>query len=379
MKPANLPVHECSINPLRLTEAREAKGLTMADLARLLDLSRQAISSFEKGIKKPSPATLRLISRALNLPERFFTAKNASPEMESAVHFRRRSSAAKKEQMQARGKGKWIAFVVKEMSRFATIPEPNLPELEIKDIENLTDPDIEKIATDVRRFWGLGDGPIKNLTNLLENNGIIIGPIHSNEKLDAFSFWCENKPFIATDNRSTAVRHRFNLAHELGHLVIHRFVMDEELKEKLFFQKIEKQANNFASCFLMPAVSFGQEYYSSNLTALLNLKERWLTSISSIIMRASNLSLISDNQKQYLFRQLTSYRKKEPLDDQLPKEVPQLINKLAKFLDKNGLLKISDLFDKLALPISDLASITRLSIAELRCEKENLIPFSIIK
>ncbi|WP_276085764.1 helix-turn-helix transcriptional regulator [Klebsiella quasipneumoniae] len=55
------------INPERLTEAREAKGLTMADLARLLEISRQAISAFEKGLKNPSHETLNQISRRVCL------------------------------------------------------------------------------------------------------------------------------------------------------------------------------------------------------------------------------------------------------------------------------------------------------------------------
>ncbi|HEI6963670.1 XRE family transcriptional regulator [Yersinia rochesterensis] len=365
---------ERSFNPQRLAEAREAKGLTMAELARVLDISRQAISSFEKGIKAPSHETLMTLSKVLGFPERFFVSSHSSPEIKGAVHFRSRATATKKARMSGRARGRWVSLILQECSKYAQLPPVILPDLDIIDFESLEKSDIEEIATAVRRYWQLGDGPIVNLTKLLENKGIVVSHLSSGEKVDAFSFWEGDRPVVILDKSKTAVRMRFSLAHELGHLIMHRTVEDDYLEDKQLFELVESQADYFASCFLMPSNTFGREYYSPSLSALEQLKERWITSIGSITMRAHSLNIMSDNQKVYVFRQLAPYRRKEPLDDVIPKEKPQLLYKLLKLLDTHSIMKTSDLIDIFGLPITDLSAITQLSESELT-QGDNIISF----
>ncbi|ELI8122885.1 TPA: helix-turn-helix domain-containing protein [Yersinia enterocolitica] len=379
MSPISTLNREKSINPERLTEAREAKGLTMADLARLLDVSRQAISAFEKGQKNPSFETLTQISRVLGFPERFFLSTSSSPMIDGAVHFRSRSSTSKKERLMGRTKGRWVSLILNEMTKYATLPETKLPDLEISDFELLSKADIEELATQVRRFWGLGDGPIRSLTQLLENNGIVVANIYSGEKVDAFSFWSENTPIIVTDKSKTAVRMRFSIAHELGHLVMHQAVDDDYIDDKDLFNKVEAQANYFAACFLMPANSFSNEYFSPNLSALIKLKERWIASVAAITHRASSLRLMSDNQKEYVFRQLAPYRKREPLDDVIPREEPKLINKLANLLDEHNVIKKQDLIEMIGIPDKDFLAITRLTREEMVPTEMNVVPIKLHK
>ncbi|HDL6752651.1 TPA: ImmA/IrrE family metallo-endopeptidase [Yersinia enterocolitica] len=379
MSPISTLNREKSINPERLTEAREAKGLTMADLARLLDVSRQAISAFEKGQKNPSFETLTQISRVLGFPERFFLSTSSSPMIDGAVHFRSRSSTSKKERLMGRTKGRWVSLILNEMTKYATLPETKLPDLEISDFELLSKADIEGLATQVRRFWGLGDGPIRSLTQLLENNGIVVANIYSGEKVDAFSFWSENTPIIVTDKSKTAVRMRFSIAHELGHLVMHQAVDDDYIDDKDLFNKVEAQANYFAACFLMPANSFSNEYFSPNLSALIKLKERWIASVAAITHRASSLRLMSDNQKEYVFRQLAPYRKREPLDDVIPREEPKLINKLANLLDEHNVIKKQDLIEMIGIPDKDFLAITRLTREEMVPTEMNVVPITLHK
>lgn len=369
---------ERRINPLRLTEAREAKGLTMAELARVLDISRQAISSFEKGLKNPSPETLSLISKVLGFPERFFLSNEGSPEIEGAVHFRSRSTATKKERIKGRTKGRWVSLIIRECMKYVQLPEVDLPGIDIPDFETLEESDIEEIATHVRRFWNMGDGPISNLTRLLENKGIIIANLHAAEKVDAFSFWDQERPIIITDTTRTAVRTRFSIAHELGHLILHRTVEDDYLDDKYLFEKVEGQANYFASCFLLPAKTFGREYYSPSLSALEKLKSRWITSLACMTHRASSLGLMSDNQKSYVYRQLAPYRKKEPLDDVIPREEPVFINKLINLLHSHSILLKSDLLDLFPLPVQDLICITKLKEDEL-IKDDKILPFVLKK
>jgi Zn-dependent peptidase ImmA (M78 family) len=276
--------------------------------------------------------------------------------------------------MSGRARGRWIALILQECSKYAQLPPVTLPDLDIADFELLEKSDIEEIATKVRRYWQLGDGPIANLTKLLENKGIVISHLSSGEKVDAFSFWEGDRPIVVLDRSKTAVRMRFSLAHELGHLIMHRTVENDYLEDKQLFDIVESQADYFASCFLMPSNTFGREYYSPNLSALEQLKERWIASIGSITMRAHSLDLMSDNQKGYVFRQLAPFRRKEPLDDVIPKETPQLLNKLLKLLDTHSIMKITDLIDIFGLPASELTAITQLSASELT-QSDNVISF----
>lgn len=367
-----------SINPERITEAREAKGLNMADLARLLDVSRQAVSAFEKGLKKPSSETLSQLSKTLGFPERFFLSDSTSPQIKSAIHFRSRSTTSKKERLVGKTKGRWVSLILNEIMNYVTLPTPEIPELDIPDFELLSNADIEDIATKVRRMWGLGDGPITNLTMLLENKGIIVANIHSGEKVDAFSFWNEHTPVIVIDKMKTAVRTRFSIAHELGHLVMHRAVEDDYIEDPSLFKLVEAQANYFASCFLMPASTFGREYYSSNIDSLIKLKKRWLTSISAIAIRSYNLNLINDNQKVYIFQQIAPYKRREPLDDILVREEPRLINKIVNLIDSHDILSKRELYEKLGLPNNDFLTMTKLSLPEIISEENsNVVSISI--
>lgn len=369
-----------SINPERITEAREAKGINMADLARLLDVSRQAVSAFEKGLKKPSSETLSQLSKTLGFPEHFFLSDTTSPQIKSAIHFRSRSTTSKKERLVGKTKGRWVSLILNEIMNYVTLPTPEIPEIDIPDFELLSNADIEDIATNVRRIWGLGDGPITNLTMLLENKGIIVANIHSGEKVDAFSFWNEHTPVIVIDKMKTAVRTRFSIAHELGHLVMHRAVEDDYIDDPSLFKLVESQANYFASCFLMPASTFGREYYSSNIDSLIKLKKRWLTSIGAIAIRAYNLNLINDNQKVYIFQQIAPYKRREPLDDILVREEPRLINKIVNLIDSHDILSKRELYEKLGLPNNDFLTMTKLSLPDIMSdESSNVVSISINK
>lgn len=126
----------------------------------------------------------------------------------------------------------------------------------------------------------------------------------------------------------------------------------------------------------MPATTFGREFYSPNLSALERLKLRWITSIGSIAMRSHSLKLISDNQKSYIFKQLAPFHRREPLDDAIPKEEPELLNKLLLLLDKHSIIKVTELTDIFALPLNELSAITRFKESDM-IHSDNVISFTI--
>src|SRR5690606_25855213 len=107
---------------------------------------------------------------------------------------------------------------------------------------------------------------IVGLPALLEKNGIIIFQLTMPTKVNGFSFLANDKvPFVISAKNTTATRNRFNLAHELAHILLHASVVDEiELNNN--HRLIEHQANRFASAFLFPKERFLDEFYSTNIT-----------------------------------------------------------------------------------------------------------------
>lgn len=343
--------------PQRLTQARKLRGFSMPDLALKTDLTRQSISLFEKitnGLT-PSAETLITLSKALNVSITFFTMPLRKSESELQVsgtyNFRSFKSALKSNREMAKvclhllaGMGSFFEDYV-ELSN-------QLPKFEVPHFSDLTDHQIEEFATATRRQWGLGDGVIPDLTKLLENKGVIIAYLDFAIGVGGVSAWIDNKPVVVLSNKATAVRSRASLAHELGHLILHKLVTSEDLEEKNTLDKIEAQAWHFAGCFLMPETTITNEVYSTNLDNLTLVKERWLVSIAMILMRVEKIGLISEHQRTRAFQNMAknNYLKKEPLDDVIPHEKSELFNKIIDFLDANNLSQKDNTYFSLGLP-----------------------------
>jgi len=354
--------------PERLKEAREIRGYTQTGLANLLGVSRQAISQFENSMAIPSAKTLAELALTLRVPVPYFTTERPrTTRRTSPIFFRKLDSTIKKAHKMAEGYEQWLADVTDVISNCLDFPKPNIPIID-KDFKDLDDDDIEQIALDVRTHWKLGKGAISNLALLLQNNGILITRISLSDRIDSFSCWRETRPIIAlVSNNKSSVRSRFNAAHELAHLVLHRYVQNDDLENKALHSLIEKQAHKFASAFLMPAESFSKDFIAPSLPLLENMKKKWLVSIAAMIMRGADLGFISENQKSNIFRQLSArgYRTKEPLDDELIPEKPVLLERAIKMLLDEKLFSLGELLDAVLLPINDLKEIASIDHALL--------------
>ena len=164
----------------------------------------------------------------------------------------------------------------------------------------------------VREHWNLGLSPIADLQLTLEENGIIVTGFDTNDsKIDAFSqrTLIDNGDvfFIAVgQGEKPKGRIFFDMAHELGHILLHPWSESLDLIGKEEFKMRETQANMFASAFLLPQESFLQEIqaYPTDLNYYLHLKKRWNCSMQAMIYRAHQLKAITDNQYQYMMRQI---------------------------------------------------------------------------
>jgi len=81
------------------------------------------------------------------------------------------------------------------------------------------------------------------------------------------------------------------------------------------------------------------------------LKEKWLTSIASMIYRSAALNLFTENQTVYQKRQMTvkKYWRKEPLDDLIQRETPYLWKQSFQMLIDNNILKPEEILENITL------------------------------
>ena len=325
-----------SVIPARLREAREAMELSMTDLGEQIGVSRQAISFYENGQREPDPEILMRIVNVVGQPISYFTTERPrSFGMRGTRFFRAFRSKTKRLNTRCEILSDWFAQTTAYFSEFVNLPSVALPEISPpKQDRAYSEAEIEDAATQCRRHWGLGDGPIANVVALLESKGVVIARSEfGDETVSAFSFWEGAHPFIFLGaDRESACRSRYDACHELGHLVLHRGIDGPDLKAD--FNRIEAEADRFAGAFLLPESTYPLEVFSSRLAAFLHLKSRWKVSAAAQIYRCSELGVLSEQQVLNLRKQLSvkGWRKREPYDDSIPPELPTVIEKCLRLL-----------------------------------------------
>lgn len=337
--------------PEKITEARESIGLNMTELSERLGVTRQAVSRYELGTLVPSSEIMSKLITLFEQPLGFFTAQRERSNLALGTSFFRsfKSATATSRRVCLRRK-QWLVDAFTFVSKYI-----NLPEVKIEQFfqDTYSKDDIDSIATKCRRAWGLGDGPIGNMVNLLEANGFVVSRSDFGvEKIDAFSFWYGDRPFIfLSGDKSSSVRSRFDAAHELGHMVMHSGLTLEQLEDPEILKRIEAEADQFAGRFLLPATSFPSEVFSSKLNHFIELKKRWKVSMGAMIYRCSDLGIFSEDQVLNLRRQMSmnKMRTREPLDDSIPMEIPTLLNKGVDLLLKNGIRLPEDVVREVSL------------------------------
>lgn len=323
----------------RIRDARKALRMNQVELAAAVGVSRQAISAFELDEKSPDPTTFAAIVRALNQPVGFFTEPESSSGVRSETRFYRKVGADTVRRNEACAVlGEWFVKTARYIGDYVNLPEVSLPRFNPANGVEYSLDEVNEIADKVRAAWNLGGGPLSNVLALMESKGIVICRYElPNENVEAFSFWSEGRPFVfMASEKEVGVRSRFDLAHELGHLVLHGAVKQEEVLNKPRLKVIEREANWFAGAFLLPQQTFANEIYTPRLDAFLSLKPRWKVSIQAMVYRCHTLGIFDDDQILNLRKQISfrKWRTKEPMDDptKIPLEQPRLMKRAVELL-----------------------------------------------
>ena len=323
-------------NGERLKIARMWRNLSATQLADLTGFSRQTISMLENGkLMNPEFATVQKLSEKLEFPVTFFLEETKINLNESTTYFRSLLTTNKKYRVEQEEKIKFIAIVYNMLSEYLEFEKVNLPQIP-------TNATPQEAANILREYWGLGNRPIENIVYLVESNGLIVTDFETaTGDVDAFSHKITSDDMETyligySKNKRTAARIHFDVAHEIGHILLHNWREDLECIDKEEFKEIELQAHAFASAFLLPEDEFRKDVspYATNLAYYTELKKTWKVSIAAMIRRAKDLDIITADDYSRLMRnmQKQGIRKTEPLDDELVTAEPSLLRQAIKIL-----------------------------------------------
>lgn len=328
----------------RLSLARRRRKLTKKALAELLSVDQKTIIRYESGEGEPPVDSIAAIAAALEFPEQFFYGTELDEPRVEAVSFRSLSSMPARERDAALAVGA-LAFLLSDWvdERF------KLPEHELIDCKEWLSPEVAARA--LREKWGLGERPIRSMVHLLEAKGVRVFALVENTKtVDAFSMWRRDTPYVFLNTFKTPERSRFDAAHELGHLVLHKHGGPRGGRV------VEDEANQFASAFLMPEADVKAKLPMVNtLNKIIEGKKHWRVSAAALNYRLHKLGTTTEWQyRSFCIQLMEQFRNSEP--NGIEREVSQLWDKVFTDLRTEGMSK-HRIAAELGIPIGELENL----------------------
>lgn len=282
-----------SFDHRRLTLARWDAGLTKRDLAERAGVSAASVTQYEAGKTQPAVAVIARLSLACGVSQGYLLSdrNRRRPDLVSRSFFRSLRSTSQRERDRADAKAEHVFDVVDTLEQSVNLPPVSVPTTQLITTSRA---EIEQLARKVRQEWGVPDGPVANVVRLLEAHGVVVARLASNaQALDAFSRWFGDRPLVVLwSDKGDKARSRFDAAHELGHLVMHS---DAEPLS----QAQEREANMFASAFLMPTPDINRDLVRRSPTqrdwpTVLTARSRWGVSAKALLYRSRELGALSE-------------------------------------------------------------------------------------
>jgi Zn-dependent peptidase ImmA (M78 family)/DNA-binding XRE family transcriptional regulator len=327
-------------NPARLSLARRRQKLTKKALAEIVGCDVKTLVRYETSEAVPPIESVAALSDALGFPIAFFDGADLDePSVESAS-FRSLSSMPARDRDGALAAGA-LAFLLNDWvdERF------DLPLAQVPEFKEPISP--EAAAAAVRVAWGLAERPIRNMVHLLEARGVRVFSLAENTKtVDAFSMWRRDQPFVFLNTFKTPERSRFDAAHELGHLIMHRHGGPQG-------RAAEDEANQFASAFLMPPSDVKARHPRVyNLNEIIEGKSRWGVSVAALNYRVHRLGATTEWQyRQFCIQIAQRFQSTEP--NSRDREISAIWEKVFEDLRAQKITR-AEIARDLALPSSEI-------------------------
>jgi Zn-dependent peptidase ImmA (M78 family)/DNA-binding XRE family transcriptional regulator len=328
------------LTPSRLRLARKRRGLTKIVLADKARVDRKMVGAYESGESTPSDEVTERLAAALEFPLEFFFGDDLEePSVETGSFRAMTKMRIPQRDMALSQAALGIHFSDWLSTKFS------LPPAQISNLGR--EPDPEMAAEFVRREWQLGSLSIRNMIHLLESKGVRVFSLAVDAReVDAFSIWKGVTPFVFLNTHKTSEHSRFDAAHELGHLVLHKHGPPQGIEA-------EKQANAFASAFLMHRGSvIANAPRFPTYDKLVNLKRTWTVSVSALAYRLHSLGLMTDWQYRGICIEIAKRgRDKEP--NEAPREASLFLPKMLGVLYEDGITR-AQIARELAVPVTEL-------------------------
>jgi Zn-dependent peptidase ImmA (M78 family)/DNA-binding XRE family transcriptional regulator len=327
--------------PSRITLARQRRGLRISALARELDVTRQTVAAWETGDQIPTAANLAALGVRLQFPVEFFTSDDVDPVPVGAVSFRALSKMTATTRDVALAAGRTALLIDEWLTARYRLPDPNVPTL------GLQPPD--QAADALRQRWDLGNAPVSNMTHLLESKGVRIFSLPEEcRSVDAYSLRWHGTPVVLLTPGKSAERRRFDLAHELAHLVLHT--------EREHFQgpQAEDEANRFAASFLMPRRGMlARPLRHATIDMILTERRRWKVAAMALTYRLNELGFLTEWEYRNHCIELSrrGFRRSEP--GGITHESSLLLSKIMQSLRRKG-IGISQLAAEIGISVDEL-------------------------
>jgi Zn-dependent peptidase ImmA (M78 family)/transcriptional regulator with XRE-family HTH domain len=295
----------------RLTLARHLAGMRKNELAESIGKTPTAVASYETGRSRPAAATVAKLCIALAVEPAFFLATPGTERSEPnslEPHYRSLRSTTQLVRNQATAYGWLVHDIVAVFERYVEMPSIAVPEYSLSDQEPVYRP--VSAAQALRKVWGLGTEPIRHMLRLAENHGLIcvFSPFQI-ATVDAYSFESKVRPIIVLNPlKGDYYRQRWDLAHEIGHLVLHR---DAEPGNHV----AEVEAHRFAAELLLPTLPIREQLPHRPIWPRLQaLKEYWGVSMQALLYRARELGIHSDVTYRNAMMRMSQegWRRQEP-------------------------------------------------------------------
>lgn len=375
----------------KIIDLRLIYGYSRRELAEKIEVSEQSIWQYENGVIQPKFETINNLKKIFNVKSNFFFNDKEVSNFTDENYIAYRNGDREKRSI-TKSESRYLDYVHDYISYFSSFLKNDMTNINklrdelqthITENNNFFDNNlIKKIAGIARKTLGVKNN--RELLFKLELSGVNIIEKEIGDIQDAYSTWIstgEQAYIILNRQRGTLVRRNFNLAHELGHLLMH-YRIDITALDKKEYDLVEKEANIFASEFLMPEEEFIRDINKisglSNPKSYIKLKEKWSVSIMAMGMRVKGLDLITQSQYSYFFVLMHKYNYKviEPLDDEMKIIKPGKIKGLCEFVLENKLVTLDEFLIEKAIETKHLSRVLSIDESVFNKYKESQQTFN---
>ena len=335
-----------NINFTLLETARLLRQKTQKEVVEAIGISQASLSKAEHGLQELPIDIMSKLYDYYDLPETFFLRSEGVSPL-GHLYYRKKLTITNKVIDSFVAKVKIFKAIRDDLMSAVELPKYTLGNYVPN--ENLS---AKEIARKIRYELKVYNGAVPNLSTLLENNGIIIIRFDfGTDKIDGLTTITDSdRKVMFINNQMPNDRIRFSMAHELGHLVMHLG------NPPCSSDDAERQADEFASEFLMPEEEIRPMLLNVNIQTLGMLKRKWRVSMHALVRRAKDLETITYQQYRNLqmYFSKKGYTKSEPIP--LPLENPTMWDETLKlYRDELG-YSDEDLMSVMRINKNDFAS-----------------------